>query len=160
MWVTLVLIGGGLTGVILAHDRQPPAPATTAPNIPQPPAIAASADATQDDADAADLISAANHDEALAWLSDPTAARGVARWEKSEVIDLVKGFYTAGAPKVYVVDINRVAQCDIASQFIVLLPTDPRLRKQVFDCEANFQAQYDDDPTPDTGQKYLTLTTD
>jgi hypothetical protein len=112
------------------------------------------------DRTAESLLAQSNRGEALSWLNDTSTPRGVARWDKSEALDLIRDFYKAGAKMVYVVDTDRVAQTEVASQLILELPRDAAARKAVFAREAQFQAQYDEDPTPDSGQKYLQITTE
>ena len=130
-----------------------------------------SGDATAEDSPSADqpaasdqdclqLLQEANRGEALAWLTETRDSRGVARWDKNDMIALIKQFYAAGAVHVWVVDTDKVAQTEVASQFVVQLPAASPARAQVFACEARFRQQYDEDPTPDTGQKYLLLYTD
>jgi hypothetical protein len=114
----------------------------------------------EDDARSAKLLTQSGHGEAIHWLTAKAVNRGVAEWEKSEAIQLIQGFYAAGARQIDVVDPDQAGDTEIATQFIVTLPADPAARAKVFEKEAQFEAEYDEDPTPDRGQKYLHLTTD
>jgi hypothetical protein len=124
-----------------------------------------SSDITLDPKTAADndcqrLLGQPNSAEALAWLSADGVSRGVSQWEKPEAVELVKAFYDAGAPKVWVVATEKIDLTEVAAQFIVQLPADPAARAKVFEQDADFEANYGEDGVDDIGQKFLHLTTD
>ena len=163
----LLVFAGGLIGAWIS--RSSPMPAQAAPSrteadepepadLPDAPPIFAPLPSST--ADAERLLTQSNQGEALAWLTDPTANRGVAQWGKDEAIGLVNHFYSAGAVKVVVVDTELVEETEVASQFIIVLPADPAARDKIFKIDAAFEAEYSTPPTADVGQKYLHLTTD
>lgn len=157
-----VMIACGATGAWINRSIHAPdadAEQIAAPQLdPTPMQQDATVPSPDQDKQCALLLQQSNRGEALAWLRDPN--RAVSHWGKQEAIDLVRSFYAAGATGIYVVDTDRAGNAEIASQFIVTLPTIPSARKQIFAQEAAFEAQYGDDPTVDIGQNYLHLTTD
>jgi hypothetical protein len=167
----------GLVGAFVHRAMQPPLAQASqtatmqnesgAGELPDLPAATGSASINEGDVSIADqdaqcahLLTQAAHGEAITWLTQHAANHGVAEWEKAEAIDLFKEFYAAGAKQIDVIDVDTAGDIEIASQFIVTLPTDAADRARVFALEAQFQAEYDEDPTPDRGQRYLQLTTD
>ncbi len=177
--MSIVMFFCGLTGAFVHRALQPPRaeafpimqvesgetdlPVQPAPQSPGAQSGSQSAGSLNvDDEDALNtaLLTRAGHGEAINWLTQRSANRAVAEWDKQEAIDLVQAFYAAGAKQIDVVDTVVAGENEIASQFVITLPDDSEARKKVFAEEADFESQYNEQPTPDRGQKYLHITTD
>ncbi len=72
--------------------------------------------------------------------------------------EMVAGFYQRGAEKVYVLEPEPVASAVVTAAFGVKLPSDAAKRKQCLEWAAKYEET--DGPTPDQGQRFLTIETD
>ncbi len=72
--------------------------------------------------------------------------------------EMVAGFYERGAEKVYVLEPEPTASAVVTAAFGVKLPSDAAKRKQCLEWAARYEES--GGPTPDQGQRYLTIETD
>lgn len=72
--------------------------------------------------------------------------------------EMVAGFYQRGAEKVHVLEPEPMASSVVTAAFGVKLPSDAAKRKQCLEWAARYEQS--DGPTPDQGQRYLTIETD
>jgi hypothetical protein len=110
------------------------------------------------DALCAESLAAPNHREAREWCSDPSSAGF--EMSRDDMLKLAEEFYTAGAEKVYVTDIEQVEQSNVSASMVVVLPTEGAARKNVFKAEAKFAERIGEAPIGDIGQKYVMLSLD
>ena len=99
------------------------------------------------------------------WLGEPDKAEA-RNWlqgdshilfegDKATAKKLVNDLYSAGATEVWVIGISEIGGSEVAAAFVAVLPGDSAARKRIFAVESAFQQLVDDEPTRDTGQKYL-----
>jgi hypothetical protein len=103
--------------------------------------------------------------EALAWLRTNDGVRRTLGELAStdEAIDLVEGFYRAGAVKVSAVKVARYSRETLyedevhenTGHLVVELPEESKRRKAVFRLQGREARRQGYDPTADTGQRLL-----
>jgi hypothetical protein len=101
---------------------------------------------------------AAEKVEARQWLKSPQ--HSVVPENKQKVTRFVDGFYAAGASKVFMSDIKKLANengvpVENASMMIVILPQDTQTRSNVFSFVWKEPGAWATEPDSDAGQKYL-----
>lgn len=99
-------------------------------------------------------LSSPNKAEARGWLA-ADVSRNLGEHEPAESVAIVEDLYRRGAIEVTAVDIEDGLDAETADALVVVLPTDPALRAQVFAFQDDYESEFD--PTPDEGQKYLFL---
>jgi hypothetical protein len=100
-----------------------------------------------------EALAAPNKAEARQWLKPP--GHVFFKANKGQVAQLVEDFYVAGATQVFFAEIARDNDKEIADSMIVVLPKDSTIRAKVFSVGERGDGMFDNDPTSDTGQKYL-----
>ena len=100
-----------------------------------------------------EALAAPNKAEARQWLKPP--GHVFFKANKGQVAQLVEDFYAAGATQVFFAEIARDNDKEIADSMIVVLPKDSAIRAKVFSVGERGDSMFDNDPTSDTGQKYL-----
>lgn len=112
---------------------------------------------------AAQLLAKGNF-EARRWLNATNETHAVWKWNKAAALDAVNDLYRAGATGISVANPSKLDRGgEMASHFVVALPTDPRSRQKLFSWIARWEkdAQVDQtDLTPDIGQKFFVINTD
>jgi len=93
--------------------------------------------------------------EARQWLKDDNHVLFKFRGGKKKLSDLVDEFYSAGAEKVYVGNIESEAGKDFAGTVLVVLPEDFAARSKLFKIDERVGPELQEDPVADRGQKYL-----
>jgi hypothetical protein len=95
--------------------------------------------------------------EAMEWLraETPKSLRVLGELEHESAVALVQRFYDAGAVKVLVIDIQDGAGGESANVLIVDLPSDVRLRKQLFKLQAEVVEPQGFEGDADDGDRYL-----
>jgi DNA-directed RNA polymerase subunit RPC12/RpoP len=71
---------------------------------------------------------------------------------------MVAGFYERGAERVYVLEPTKIGAVDRTAEVVVKLPQEPAQRRKCLEWAAKYPEQ--GPPSPDQGQKYLTISTD
>jgi hypothetical protein len=143
VWATVVLVGLGIR-FFIGHSGFGSGEAKRA--------------ARDVDAICAEALAAPNHQEAREWCQDS----GNAGFEMSrgDMLALAEAFYSAGAEKVFVTDIERVGNANVSASMVVVLPSDGSARKSVFEAESKFAKKIGEEPVRDVGQKYVHLALD
>jgi len=98
-------------------------------------------------------LAAPNKAEARQWLMPP--GHVFFKADKQQITQLVKDFYAAGAAQVFFAEIAKDNDKEIADSMIVVLPKDSATRAKIFPVGERADGMFDNDPTPDSGQKYL-----
>jgi hypothetical protein len=93
--------------------------------------------------------------EAREWLKDDSHVLFKFRGGKKKLSELVDEFYSAGAQKVYVGDIETEDGRDFAGTILVVLPEDFAARTKLFKIDERVGPEFQEDPVADRGQKYL-----
>jgi hypothetical protein len=95
--------------------------------------------------------------EAQEWLraETPKSLRVLGELEYEPAVALVQRFYDAGAVKVLVIDIQECPGGESANDLIVNLPSDARLRKQLFKLRAEVVEPHGFEGDTDDGDRYL-----
>jgi len=155
---TILLAGCALILCVLTSGcGQKPAPAkgtAEAPSSPGPSAPSESrTTAEKVDKHVEAALAAPNKAEARQWLKPP--GHVFFKADKQQVAQLVEDFYAAGAAQVFFIEIARDNDREIADSMIVVLPKDSATRAKVFSVGERADGMFDNDPTPDSGQKYL-----
>jgi hypothetical protein len=101
----------------------------------------------------AEWLSEPDNAEARNWLQ--TESHVLFEGDKEAAVKLVSDLYSAGATKVWVIGISEIGDAEVAAAFVAVLPADAASRKRVFAVESDFQKLIGEDPSRDTGQKYL-----
>jgi hypothetical protein len=106
------------------------------------------------------LLAAPNQADALVWLKDESKQRGVFKWSRRQISELVRKLYQLGAKQVIAVNIETLEDlggAEFTSQLVVVLPDEPDKRKALFDWRATF---FEEKPIKDRGQKYQLVNLD
>ena len=99
-----------------------------------------------------DEMDLASADEVRAWLETPgTQLYEVARDEAEAVVDRL---YEAGAEGIWIVGAELLDGVVVADEIAIRMPSEPAARRRLLDA---YDALWDDVPTPDNGQAYLTF---
>src|SRR5215475_5383430 len=93
--------------------------------------------------------------EAREWLKDDNHLLFKFREGKAGLVNIVNEFYSAGAEKVYVGNIESEAGKDFAGTILVVLPEDFAARSKLFEIDERVGPELQEDPVADRGQKYL-----
>jgi len=93
--------------------------------------------------------------EAREWLKDDNHVLFKFREGKAGLVKIVNEFYSAGAEKVYVGNIESEAGKDFAGTLLVVLPEDFAARSKLFQIDERVGPEFQEDPVADRGQKYL-----
>jgi len=93
--------------------------------------------------------------EAREWLKDDNHVLFKFRGGKKKLSELVDEFYSAGAEKVYVGDIENEAGKNFAGTVLVVLPKDSAARAKLFEIDKRVGPELQEDPVTDKGQRYL-----
>jgi len=93
--------------------------------------------------------------EAREWLKDDNHVLFKFREGKPGLVKIVDEFYSAGAEKVYVGDIDTEQGKDFAGTVLVVLPKDGAARSKLFEIDKRVGPEFQEDPVTDKGQKYL-----
>jgi len=125
------------------------APSSSSPSVPSD----SQAMAEKVDRHVEAALAAPNKAEARQWLKPP--GHVFFKADKQEVAQLVEDFYAAGAAQVLFVEIARDNDKEIADSMVVVLPKDSAIRAKVFSVGERADGMFDNDPMPDSGQKYL-----
>lgn len=145
--------------------------ATGCSELPGDPLAAEGADenpaelARQEDTEAREML--ANKEtiaEARKWLTENDEKHVLWKGDRTAITGLVNDLYEAGAVQVYVVEISREGDVEIAANFVAELPGDAAKRLQVLATHNAFWKKYIDDEEElkdfvinDHGQKYLII---
>lgn len=109
--------------------------------------------AAEDDRIAEQEVSASDKAEARSWLRDPSHV--IFEGSKETAVKLVDDLYNAGAVEVWVTGIAELADAKLTASLVAVLPADPEARRKVFEVEAAFKREIEEEPASDVGQKYL-----
>jgi hypothetical protein len=118
----------------------------------------AKSEAEDSDKQIAEWLSEPDNAEARSWLQSESHV--LFEGDKEAAVKLVGDLYSAGATKVWVIGISEIGDAQVAAAFVAVLPADGASRKRVFAVESDFQKVIGEEPSRDTGQKYLHLTFD
>jgi hypothetical protein len=110
------------------------------------------AQADKDDQEAQRLI-ADKSAEARQWLDPAQANHTGFKMSKATMLDWTSKFYTAGAIKVYAVDMAPVNNVEVCAMLVIEMPSDHAARQAIL--KVNDDLNEEDHPTPDNGGKYI-----
>lgn len=113
------------------------------------PKVAAAAE----DRLAEEEINAPDKAEARSWLREPSHV--IFEGSKDAAIKLVEDLYRAGATEVYVTGITEFGDSKLTASLVAVLPNNPDARRKVFEVQAAFMREIEEEPAADVGQKYL-----
>jgi len=155
---TILLASSALILCALASGcSKKPAPASGTAETPSSPGPSAQSEsqtmAEKVDKHVEAALAAPNTAEARQWLKPP--GHVFFKADKRQVAQLVEDFYAAGATQVFFVEIAKDNDKEIADSMVVVLPKDSITRVKVFSVGERADGMFDNDPTPDSGQKYL-----
>jgi hypothetical protein len=104
-------------------------------------------------------IASPNTKEARDWL-DPAKhpKHTVVKMSAEDARTMVAGFYERGAQGVYILEPSNDGDVVMASEFAVKLPQEPAQRQKCLEWAAKYEGG--GPPSPDHGQKYVTISTD
>jgi hypothetical protein len=122
--------------------------ATTEDDRPDPKIVAAAEDRV-----AEEEINAPDKAEARSWLQEPSHV--IFEGSKETARKLVDDLYTAGATEVYVTGISEFGASELTASLVAVLPQTPEVRRKVFEVQAAYAREIEEEPAPDVGQKYL-----
>lgn len=137
LFAALAGCGGSLRGSIDSEEASA-----------DPKAVAA-----EEDRIAQEEISTPDKAEARSWLRDPSHV--IFEGSKEAAARLVEDLYNAGATEVYVTGIVEFGDEKLTASLVALLPVDREARRKVFEVEAGFKREIEEEPAQDVGQKYL-----
>jgi hypothetical protein len=99
--------------------------------------------------------------EAREWCSPEAKTHVGWKVSRADMLKMVEALYAAGATKVWISDIHEMNGGEVAAGVIVQLPDDPAARKRVFEYDANWRKEVEDEEkNPDMGQKYIVYSLD
>jgi len=102
--------------------------------------------------------------EARLWLAAPrfeTTKKLIKRWDADDALQAVEALYDAGAVKVSVADPVLVEKVEVASQFVIELPTNAVKREAIFEWIADWESDLrSEHRTTDYGQRYYEINLD
>jgi hypothetical protein len=100
-----------------------------------------------------EIMASATKAEARQWMKQPKHVFFKA--DPKEVAQFVEDFYNAGAPQVFIADIEEQEGYQYGESLLVVLPKNANARAKLFEVEARADTAFQDDPVTDKGQKYL-----
>ena len=155
---TILLAGSALILCALTSGcSQKPAPANGTAAAPSSPGLSAPSEnqtmAEKVDKHVEAALAAPNKAEAHSGLMSP--GHVFFKADKQQVTQLVEDFYAAGAAQVFFTEIAKDNDKEIADSMVVVLPKDSATRAKIFPVGERADGMFNNDPTPDSGQKYL-----
>jgi hypothetical protein len=96
----------------------------------------------------------------LAWVKESKDhdIRTIGEQSPEESLNIVERLYQQGAERVWAVDLeNYPNEGQSTNNLVIELPTDPKLRQQLFLLEGRVAARGGFDPVSDDGQHYMFL---
>ena len=100
-----------------------------------------------------EIMASGKQVEAREWFKAP--AHVLFKEDPKQVVGYVEDFYSAGAPRVLIGDMEDHEGKQFAGCLIVILPKDAAVRAKLFKLSDRVGVQFQEDPVSDKGQKYL-----
>src|SRR5579864_6388485 len=95
------------------------------------------------------MANAPNAAEAREWLDDKNTGHVIFKMSHPVAQAIVEDYYESGAVKVFVVEISEFGANQMSDTFIIELPSDPEIRKNVFACDARYTELTQSEPVKD-----------